>query len=301
MKTIGPWIRAMRLRTLPLAIASVLTGNFLAIGEGEYRLLVLVLSLTTAILLQILSNLANDYGDAVKGVDDAHRKGPERTVQSGVITPAGMKVAMVVMALLTLASGSWLVVEGTRGLHPNAGLLFFGVGFAAIAAAIKYTVGKNPYGYAGFGDLFVFLFFGIVGVAGPYYLQTHQFSVPVLLPAVGIGLLSAGVLNVNNMRDREMDARSGKITLAVRLGEWGARLYHLFLLLGGMGAVVTYTFLYFENPYEWLYLVGIPLFFLHLWNVYTRKDSEEALDKELRKLAISTFLLSVMFSTGMVL
>ncbi len=291
----------MRLRTLPLAIASVLTGNFLAIGEGDHRWAVLFLSLTTAMLLQILSNLANDYGDAVKGVDGAHRKGPERTVQSGVITPEGMKAAMVVMVLLTLASGSWLVVEGTRGLHPNSGLLFFGLGFAAIVAAIKYTVGKNPYGYAGFGDLFVFLFFGIVGVSGTYYLQTHQFSFPILLPAVGIGLLSAGVLNVNNMRDREMDARSGKITLAVRLGQWGARLYHLFLLLGGMGAVITYTFLYFENPYEWLYLVGVPLFFLHLWNVYTRKDSEEALDRELRKLAISTFLLSVMFSTGMVL
>jgi len=177
------WITAFRLRTLPLAISSILMGSFLAIASGIYNWFVISLSIITTLFLQILSNLANDYGDGIKGTDNKDRVGPVRTIQSGKISPKEMRIGIVIFIILSLISGIWLIVE-SLGSSWYLGLLFFLLGLAAIASAIKYTVGNNAYGYIGFGDLFVFLFFGLLAVAGTYFLNTHSLDWKIFLPGI---------------------------------------------------------------------------------------------------------------------
>ena len=218
MSTTKNWLVAFRLRTLPLALSSIILGSMLAYADGIFSWPVAILAVTTTLFLQILSNLANDYGDSVSGVDNEHRVGPSRSVQGGAITASQMRRAVFLFAFLSLASGIGLIIVGTRGLQLESTLIYLVLGLGAIAAAIKYTVGKNPYGYQGLGDLFVFIFFGLVGVCGTYYLHTHQLPWDILLPAASVGLLSVAVLNLNNLRDRESDAASGKRTLVVKLG-----------------------------------------------------------------------------------
>ncbi|HMC97643.1 MAG TPA: 1,4-dihydroxy-2-naphthoate octaprenyltransferase, partial [Flavobacteriales bacterium] len=212
----NPWLQAFRLRTLPLAVSSIVVGSALGYFYGAFHPLVMVAALLTAVLLQILSNLANDLGDHEHGTDNDQRVGPERAVQSGAISPAAMKRAMVLCGVLAFASGLWLIFTAFGFTFTT--LVFLLIGLAAIGAAVKYTYGKNPYGYAGYGDIAVFVFFGIVGVMGTEYAHTRSFEPMLLLPATTFGLLSAAVLNVNNMRDIKNDARMGKRTLVVRIG-----------------------------------------------------------------------------------
>ena len=225
------WLLAARLRTLPLACSSVLLGSGLAAHADAFRWPLFLLCLLTAILLQVLSNLANDYGDAVSGADLAGRVGPTRAVATGLITARQMQLAMGLTALAAVVSGLALLWSAFVDDWP-ALLAFIGFGALALVAAVTYTVGRRPYGYRGFGDLSVFLFFGLLGVMGSYYLYTHQLSWSLLLPAASCGLLATAVLNINNIRDRVSDAASGKVTLAVRLGASRARNYH-WLLVGG--------------------------------------------------------------------
>jgi 1,4-dihydroxy-2-naphthoate octaprenyltransferase len=203
------WINAFRLRTLPLAFSCIIMGSGLAYAAGQFNLTVFILALITTLFLQILSNLANDYGDFVKGTDNDERVGPDRTMQSGLITKPEMVRIMWVIALLCSIFGVWLIYEGTIGLDLSKAGLFAILGLTAMGAAVKYTLGENPYGYAGLGDLFVFLFFGWLGVVGSYFLHTHLFDLNLLLPASAIGLFTTAVLNINNMRDHEADAKSG--------------------------------------------------------------------------------------------
>ncbi len=294
------WISAFRLRTLPLALSVIALGSFLAAYNGHFSKSVFVLSLLTTIFLQILSNLANDYGDAVNGADNAGRIGPKRTVQSGVITHSAMKKALFIFTILALISGSGLVIEGTRGMHWSYPFVFFASGIAAILAAIKYTVGKKPYGYRGLGDLFVFLFFGVVGVAGTYFLHTHDFRFLVLLPASALGMLSVGVLNLNNMRDRENDKASGKRTLVVLIGGNNARYYHSFLIIGAMLCSSIYTWVYFQSVWQLMFLITFPLLLLHLKTVIGNTNPK-ALDPHLKKLAIITLLFSLTFGLGLLI
>ncbi|MBK7269203.1 MAG: 1,4-dihydroxy-2-naphthoate octaprenyltransferase [Flavobacteriales bacterium] len=252
------WLQAFRLRTLPLAVSSILVGSALATNWGWvscfvdlFRPVILVLALLTAILLQILSNLANDLGDHQHGTDNADRVGPQRAVQSGAISSAVMWRAMAICGSLAFVSGCALITVAL-GLSLTT-LAFLFLGLAAIGAAVKYTFGSNPYGYAGFGDVSVFLFFGIVGVCGTFYLHTSHFEPMVLLPAVGFGLLSAGVLNVNNMRDIINDEASGKRTLVVRMGGMRAKRYHAALVLGGLASLVIFQFVR-----AWLDILAIP-------------------------------------------
>ncbi len=288
------WIQAFRLRTLPLALSGWMVGSSIAANEVGLNYIISGLTLLTAILLQILSNLANDYGDASSGVDK-ERKGEERMVSSGKISPKAMKNAMIVFGTLALVSGIFLIAIAFPQDWKSA-TIFLVIGITGIAAAIKYTVGKNPYGYVGFGDIFVFLFFGIVLVFGTYYLQTQELNWLVILPAVSLGLFSVGVLNVNNIRDIESDKAAGKISIPVRLGRKNAVIYHIILLGGGMLSSVIFVLLSFQSYWPLLF-VFISLLFIKNIQAVSRKPSEE-LDPYLKQMAISTFLFSILFSLG---
>jgi 1,4-dihydroxy-2-naphthoate octaprenyltransferase len=298
------WLSAFRLRTLPLAVSSIIVGSALAqacggVFEGvDFHPWVFALALLTAVLLQVLSNLANDLGDHQHGTDNHDRVGPPRAVQSGAIAPAMMKRAMLICGSLAFISGCTLITVAL-GLTSRT-LVFLLLGLGAIGAAVKYTFGKNPYGYAGLGDASVFLFFGLVGVCGTFYLHTHWFHPALLLPAAAFGLLSAGVLNVNNMRDIHNDAASGKRTLVVRMGSANARIYHTALVVTGILCLVLFTAMSEPSWQRWLFLLVVPGFIVHLRRVWTTKEPR-ALDPQLKVLAMGTFITALTFSLGLVL
>jgi 1,4-dihydroxy-2-naphthoate octaprenyltransferase len=295
---VNVWIKAFRLRTLPLALSCSILGSFLAFAKGRFRFEVLILAATTTLFLQILSNLANDYGDTLHGVDNEDRLGPQRLTQSGRVNKSSVRRVILLFALLSLISGSFLIFIGLENIKQI--ILFFILGITAVISAVKYTIGRNPYGYVGLGDLFVFLFFGILGVAGTYYLHTHMFSLWILLPAATIGLLSSGVLNLNNMRDIENDAKSGKRTLVVRLGSGGAKVYHVMLVSLSMIFSIIYTLKYYHSIFQWLFVLTFPLFAMNI-KVVLQNTEPVKLNNELKKLAISTFIFSVIFGLGWIL
>lgn len=295
MANLKSWIVAARLRTLPLAFSSILVGTALAFNDGKVDFRIAGLTLLTAILLQILSNLANDYGDAISGVDSDERDGPKRMVQSGAITKEAMRNGLIVTSILTLFSGLVLLYLAFPENWKYA-LFFLSIGLVAIAAAIKYTMGKNPYGYAGFGDLFVFLFFGIVAVFGTYFLQTQTISWLAMLPAASLGLFAVGVLNVNNIRDIESDKLSGKNSIPVRIGKEKAITYHSWLLNGAMIFTSLFVLLTYDSWWDLLFILVNPLLFKNINAVKTKPASE--LDPYLKQIALSTLLFAVLFALG---
>lgn len=300
MKKLLVWIDAFRLRTLPLALSSAILGSFLAYANGQFNPTVFGLAISTTVLLQILSNLANDFGDSQHGVDNTGRLGPQRTVQSGKISKSEMKLLIFIFVILSFLSGGLLIFEGIKDANIGLVILFFIMGIASIVAAIKYTVGKNPYGYSGFGDLFVFIFFGLIGVCGTYFLHTNQFHPLLLLPAASVGLLSAGVLNLNNMRDIENDAASGKKTLVVRMGSENAKLYHTLLIVLSLVLSVIYVIETWQSIYQLMFLLSaFPLGF-HLFEVF-KNHVPQKLNNQLKVLAFTTFFFSVMYSLGIFL
>ena len=244
--------------------------------------------------------MANDYGDFVNGKDTAERIGPKRMVQSGEITPKTMLQGIIIIGIFTAISGLALILVGTAGIDITNILIFGVLGIAAIVAAIKYTVGKNPYGYRGLGDIFVFIFFGLVGVIGTYFLHTQSFSWDLLLPASAMGFLSTGVLNMNNLRDYEADKNANKKTIVVSMGPQKAKLYHLFLVGGAISLAVIYTVINYKSPWQWLFLLSFPMLFLNLKTVFTYKNSIE-LYPELGKLAMGTLLFSISFRVGLII
>ncbi|WP_167386738.1 1,4-dihydroxy-2-naphthoate polyprenyltransferase [Aeromonas cavernicola] len=293
------WLLAARLRTLPLACSSILLGTGLAASRGAFDGTIMALSLLTAILLQILSNLANDYGDAVSGADNGARIGPQRAVVSGLISKQQMCVAMALTALAAVASGLLLLGYAFGGQWLQI-LAFVALGGAAIVAAVTYTVGQTPYGYRGFGDISVFLFFGLLGVLGSYYLFTHALAWDLLLPATACGLLATAVLNINNVRDIETDAASGKITLAVRFGRRRAIAYHWVLL--GTALLVTIIFILLQpaSVWLWIFLPAIkPL--TDAARTLRENYDGEVLTGALKKTSISAFLFSLLLSIGLAL
>ncbi len=300
MGSLSAWIEAFRLRTLPLALSSIILGSFLAAYNQQFNLTVFVLAVLTTLFLQVLSNLANDYGDTVNGVDNAERKGPKRALQQGNITLSQMKMAIMVFIILSLVTGIALLLcsKATLGNYGFVWMLLLGI--IAIIAALKYTMGKNPYGYAGFGDVFVFIFFGLVGVIGTFYLQTGIVSMKELLPALSIGFFSTGVLNLNNTRDRENDAAFGKRTLAVIMGASRIKIYHLFLLFAGMLSAITYSLMISASIWKWIYLLAFIPIIQNALVVFKNEDSM-LLDPELKKLALATLLFSVLFGLGLML
>lgn len=296
MSKTAAWLSSLRLRTLPLALSSIGMGSLLALQYRLFSWKIFILTAATAIFLQILSNLANDYGDAVHGADNEERVGPKRGLHSGEITLPQLRIAIVLCSVCALVSGLWLLSITVKGY---TFLFLLLLGLLCIAAAIKYTAGKNPYGYAGLGDISVFLFFGIVGVACTFYLFTQGFKSDILLPACAMGLLSAGVLNVNNMRDHESDAAAGKKTLVVRIGLDNARRYHNVLILLAFFFISGYVMNHYYSYWQLLYLITAPLFFIHLKGIW--KEEPKNMDKYLKQLSLTTLLLVISFGIGIIL
>lgn len=298
MANFDTWLSAARLRTLPLSISGILVGSSIAASQGKFHAVIFTLALATTLGLQILSNFANDYGDFVKGTDNEDRVGPQRALQSGMITRKEMFWGMIGTGILTaLFALALIFIAFESGIYF---FIFLVLGLAAIAAAVKYTVGDSAYGYRGLGDVFVFLFFGIVGVFGCYFLYTVEWNWEVLLPSCTIGFLSAAVLNLNNMRDRISDEKSGKNTLVVKMGPAKAKKYHYFLILTAFTSLILFSALSFSDIGDLLYLLGFIPLLLHLKKVMENK-TPESLDPELKKVALSTFLIAVLFSVGQVL
>ncbi len=293
------WMQAARLRTLPLACAAVFLGSGLAAGADQFRGSVFALCLLTAIGLQILSNLANDYGDAVSGADNEDRVGPQRTVVSGLITREQMQRAMALVAGLTILSGLSLLWTAFSGDWP-AILTFIGFGGLALIAAVTYTVGRRPYGYRGLGDLSVFLFFGLLGVLGTYYLFTRQFDPYLILPAAGCGVRATAERHITKIRDMDTAAASGKLTFAVRIGRSWARRYHWFLVVGGGLAALIYIALRAHSLWPLLCVPAwIPLL-RAAWVVETSQDPV-LLDKQLKRTAIGSLLFNLLLAIGFAL
>ncbi len=293
-------VKAARLRTLPLSVSGIIVGSFMAASEGKFNWSIAVLAILTTVGFQIISNFANDYGDGVKGTDNDDRVGPKRAIQSGAITPKQMLLAIKISIGITLLIAVLLIYIAFGKEDFLNLLIFFILGIASIIAAIKYTVGKSAYGYSGLGDVFVFLFFGLLSVCGSYYLFTKELNMAVFLPAISVGLLSVGVLNLNNMRDKESDEKSSKNTLVVKMGSAFAKYYHYLLLISALLFAVLYTVIHYQSILQFIYLVAfIPIVF-HFKTVY-KNTVPRLLDPELKKLALSTFLFSILFGLGLIL
>ena len=294
------WIRAARLRTLPLSISGIVVGNALCIQDTNFSWTLFYLMLLTAIAFQIVSNFANDYGDGVKGTDNSDRIGPKRVLQQGLLSRQALKKGIIWMSLVALSLAFTLITAAFGRESWLYFLIFIGLAIFSVWAAIAYTVGKNAYGYRGLGDVFVFLFFGLVSVLGACFLQLKVFSTAAFLLALVVGLLSVAVLNLNNMRDRENDAAAGKRSLVVILGPVVAKYSHYFLIVSP-SVLILFFFLRQPLSFYWLSFIGlIPLAF-HLVKVITNLDPK-LLDPELKKVALTTFALSVLifisFSLG---
>ena len=287
------WVQAARLRTLPLSVSGIIMGNALALSHNDFSFIIFLLSILTAIAFQIVSNFANDYGDGIKGTDNEQRIGPKRVLQQGLLTSKNLKRGILVSVLVSIIFSIALIYESLGVDKLLFSVLFILLAIGAVAAAIKYTVGTNPYGYSGLGDLFVFIFFGWVSVIGSYFLQINSIDLSIVLFATSVGLLCVAVLNLNNMRDIENDLNSSKITLAVRLGGYKAKVYHFFLI---SIAIILFFIGIGEQPLliKTIYtLVFVPLF-LHLYRVFNLKEPKQ-FDPELKKLALTIFFISIVF------
>lgn len=302
------WIEAARLRTLPLSVSGIIVGSMYALANPTDDVLtptevfnwkLFAFAIITTLGLQILSNFANDYGDGMKGTDNEDRVGPKRTIQSGVITPQAMKRAIILTSVLTLVSAIYLIYLAFGAHNLGYSLFYLILGIAAIASAIRYTVGNSAYGYRGFGDVFVFVFFGLVSTLGVNFLYSKQLDAILFLPAIAIGFLSVAVLNLNNMRDEASDKKSGKNTLVVKMGIENAKKYHYFLIVGAMILVLLFAYLSNFNFDQYLFVLAYFPLVKHLVTVYKNHNSK-LLDPELKKVALSTFALSVLLALCMI-
>jgi 1,4-dihydroxy-2-naphthoate octaprenyltransferase len=289
------WIEAARVRTLPLSVSGIIVGSFYAMSQGMFNWNIVTFALLTTLGLQILSNFANDYGDGVKGTDNKDRVGPMRAIQSGMITPNAMKKAIGLTAVITFTFAVLLIYFAFKESYLLYSLFFLMLGIVAIASAIRYTVGKGAYGYRGFGDLFVFIFFGMVSTFGVYFMFSKNMDWLLLLPATAIGFLSVGVLNLNNMRDEESDRKAGKNTIVVKMGGENAKKYHFFLVISAMVLVLLFAYLNNFHFDQYIFVVAYFPLISHLITVYKNKNPK-LLDPELKKLALSTFFLSILLS-----
>ena len=292
VEKIKAWGHSLRLRTIPLSISGSIVAGGLAYSMGVWRTDVFLLMLLTSSLLQILSNMANDYGDFTKGTDNEDRIGPTRALQRGQIKPREFLLGTLVVCVMTMLAGFVLVLVsfGVEAIYTV--LLFLALGASCIWAAVRYTVGKRAYGYRGMGDAFVFVFFGLVPVMGGLFLYAHSVDVLSALPAAGVGLMSSGVLNLNNMRDVENDRVMGKRTIASRMSFVGGKVYHTILLFIAAACFVAYQVIT-THTVLWYVILVIPVF--NAWTVWTVKQRVDY-DKYLKVLSLSTFVLSVIFS-----
>ena len=299
MSKVRAYITSFRLRTLPLSLSGVLLGSLLAASDGYFKTTTFVWAMLTTVALQILSNLANEVGDLTKGTDNEHRLGPIRSAQSGALSMREMVQAMIVFGVIAIITGSLLIYEAFRDLLNWKSISLFIAGGASIVAAVKYTVGKSAYGYRGLGDLFVFIFFGLVSVMGSYFAMSGVLPWICVLPAAAIGFLSSGVLNMNNIRDIENDSVCGKRTIPVILGIRGAQIYHFVITLLAVICLVVYTILHSAGWTGYLFLLTLPLLAMHLKSVY--RGEGRALDSQLKFLSITTLLIALLLGFGQLL
>ena len=301
------YVKAARLRTLPLSVSGIILGSYLGnqfvnnlsetnIQSSIWESSIFWLAILTTIGFQVLSNFANDYGDGIKG-SDKNRIGEARMVASGAITPKQMKLAMLCTIVVTLTIALLLIYVAFGSESFGFSILFLGLGIASIVAAMKYTMGTSAYGYSGFGDLFVFLFFGLLSVVGSYVLFTKVLDLKIFFPAISVGLLSTAVLNLNNLRDRDEDKKNNKNTLVVKLGLNNAKIYHYFLYLLALISALLYIVLDFRSIYQFIFLVAFIPLIKNMITVSKNKIPAE-LDRELKKVALSTFLFAILFGIG---
>jgi len=302
------WVEAARLRTLPLSVSGIIVGSMFALAYPTTNVLtptevfnwqLFGFAILTTLGLQVLSNFANDYGDGMKGTDNEDRIGPKRAIQSGVISPEAMKRAIIITSILTFISALLLIYFAFGEAYIWYSIFFIVLGLLAIASAIRYTVGDTAYGYRGFGDFFVFVFFGLVSTLGVNFLYSKEVDYKLLLPAIAVGFLSVGVLNLNNMRDEASDRKAGKNTIVVKIGGAKAKIYHYFLIISAMVLVLIFAILKDFNFDQYIFLIAYFPLIRHLITV-SKNTEPRALDPELKKLALSTFLLSVLLSLCMI-
>lgn len=296
---IKSWIHAARLRTLPLSLSGIIVGSFVAYKQGFWDTRIFTLAMLTTLFLQILSNFANDLGDSYKGADNEGRVGPMRAIQSGKITQKGMIIGSVLMSLLSMATAIPLIIIGTSGMPSSVLWVYVVLALLSVLAAITYTVGRKAYGYNGMGDVMVFIFFGLVSVLGVYSLYAKEFDWSLLGLAYGIGFLSIAVLNLNNMRDHENDKLVNKRTIVVAMGFEKAKIYQTTLIIGSFVGISTFILV---NQW-WLSLIALlPYIILikHLSKVW-KTHIPQTLDPELKKVALSTFAISILFLISTIL
>lgn len=289
-------IKSMRLRTLPLSLAGVILGVCLAAGKDDVSPWTATLIFMTTVCLQILSNLSNELGDTLNGTDTNERQGPQYALGSGEMSVKDIKKLIGIFIGICVISGLAMIRVSFGNIFKTESICLEALGAAAIAGAMKYTLGRNPYGYRGLGDVFVFIFFGLVSVLGGYYVAARELPpLIMLLPASAIGCFSVGVLNVNNIRDMKTDA-ANRVTVAIKLGIKGARIYQTVLIVMGLALMPTFCAVYDFAPGHFIFIITLPLYIKHLQGVWTRSD--RSLDPMLPMLVISTFFLSILTGAG---
>lgn len=305
----------MRLRTLLLSLSGVILGSALAINDivfydRDWYLTTLCWLLLTTVSLQILSNLSNELGDYLAGTDGEKREGPMYSLAEGQLTVKDFRILIGVMVGCCMLFGTLLVWSSFGTLLSLTPILMLLLGACAIWAAMHYTLGKKPYGYRGWGDLFVFIFFGLVSVMGAYFIIAHTLPIKLLLPAASIGCFSVGVLNVNNIRDMKSDAEN-RTTVPLRIGERNAKIYQTALIVGGWIFMIIYVILHMffhaqhgllrfpQCLFNWVFLLTLPLYIKHLCGVWKRTGKE--LDPMLPLLVISTFIFAFLVANGLML
>lgn len=291
---ITAWLNAARLRTLPLSISGIVVGTALASFYEKNNLVIFVLALLTTIGFQVTSNFANDYGDGVKGTDNDDRVGPKRALQSGLLSRKELKTGILISVIISLVLVCAVLYFSFGREYIEYFILFGVLGSLSIWAAIKYTVGESAYGYRGLGDTFVFLFFGLLAVLGSLFLYTKYITSVAWLPAIAIGALSTGVLNLNNLRDSESDKKANKNTMIVKMGFENGKKYHALLLGLAFLSMLFFIILNFESWYQFIPLLAFVPIFVHMTKV-AKVKKPALLDPELKKLALSTFLMSILF------
>ena len=299
MNKLSAYIKSMRLRTLPLSLAGVCLGMMLAYADYRFKLSTALWIMLTTVCLQILSNIANELGDTLSGVDGEQRVGPQYSLGEGGLTVRNMKWFIIVVALCCIGSGLMMIRSSFGTLFSLESICLMMLGAAAMGGAIKYTLGRNPYGYRGLGDISVFTFFGIVSVLGAYFVAARE--IPgwiMILPAAAIGCFSVAVLNVNNIRDMKSD-EGLRITTPLRIGERNAKIYQTALIAAGWACLLAYNLLRFQDPWHYAFFITLPLFVLHLAGVWRRTGKE--LDPMLPLLVLSTFALALLMGGGYIM
>ena len=293
IKKLRYWIQASRIETLPLSISGIMVGSFFAFYNYGFDKIIFVLSIITAISFQILSNLANDYGDGILGTDK-NRIGPKRVIASGKLTLEELKKGIIINVFISITLSYSLIKYSFKNGYLFI-VIFLFLSLFSILAAIKYTMGKTPYGYYGFGDIFVFIFFGLLSVFGSYFLQTKSIDYEVFILGSIIGFLCVGVLNLNNIRDIENDSKMNKKTIPVRIGFNNAKFYHFFLIIASILLIFTFTTKFKISNNLIFIIVGILPISFHLFKVNQAKSPLE-FKPLLKQLAISTFFFSIFMS-----